>query len=104
VASLQRERIKIFSLESNQTMRRWLQSSERTRLAEQIDRCLSEPSRFLMLVSEDRSEPPVVMVFTNRNREERVEDYLAWRRKAIAARALYSGYLATEFFDPWAKV
>jgi len=40
------------------------------------------------------------MVFTHRVANDRVEDYLAWRRKAIEAQAHYPGYLATEFFKP----
>jgi antibiotic biosynthesis monooxygenase (ABM) superfamily enzyme len=100
VAGLQDEWVAIFRLESNQAMKHWLESSERTKLAERIEHYLTEPSRLLILASDERTEPPVAMVFTHRVRKGRVEDYLAWRRKAIAAQAHISGYLATEFFEP----
>ena len=54
----------------------------------------------LLLASDDNAEPPVAMVFTHRVAKDKVEDYLEWRRKAIAAQAHYPGYLATEFFRP----
>ncbi len=100
VAGLQDEWVAIFRLESNQAMKGWLHSPERARMVEQIEQYLSEPSHLLILASDDRSEPPVAMVLTHRVRKEKVPDYLAWRRKVIAAQALYPGYLATEFFEP----
>jgi antibiotic biosynthesis monooxygenase (ABM) superfamily enzyme len=100
VAGLQDEWVAIFRLESNQAMKRWLQSPERTKLVEQIEQYLSEPLHLLILASDDRTEPPVAEVFTHLVRKERVADYLAWRRKAITAQAFYPGYLATEFFEP----
>ncbi len=54
----------------------------------------------LLLASDDHAEPPVAMVFTHRVAKGKVEEYLAWRRKAIAAQAHYPGYLATGFFKP----
>jgi len=54
----------------------------------------------LLLASDDDAEPPVAMVFTHRVAKDKVEDYLAWRRKTIEAQAHYPGYLATEFFKP----
>lgn len=103
IAGLQDEWVAIFRLESNQAMRRWLASPERTKLAERIEQYLMEPSHLLILASDDRAEPPAAMVFTHRVSEARVPDYLAWRRKAIAAQAHIPGYLATEFFEPRAK-
>lgn len=100
VAGLQEEWVAIFRLESNQAMKRWLDSPERAELAARIETYLSEPSRMLLLASDDRSEPPVAMVFTHKISKERVQDYLDWRRKAIAAQAKHPGYLATEFFEP----
>jgi antibiotic biosynthesis monooxygenase (ABM) superfamily enzyme len=100
VAGLQEEWIAIFRLESNQAMKRWLDSPERAALAAKIETFLSEPSHMLLLASDDKSEPPVAMVFTHKVAKERVPDYLDWRRKAIAAQAKHPGYLATEFFEP----
>jgi uncharacterized protein len=54
----------------------------------------------LLLASDDNAEPPVAMVFTHRIAGDKVEQYLAWRRKTIEAQAHYPGYLATEFFQP----
>jgi antibiotic biosynthesis monooxygenase (ABM) superfamily enzyme len=103
IAGLQAEWVAIFRLESNQAMKKWLDSPERARLAARIEACLSEPSHMLLLASDEDAEPPVAMVFTHRVAKDRVEDYLAWRRKAIAAQAHYPGYLATEFFKPHGK-
>jgi len=103
VPGLQPEWVAIFRLESNDAMKRWLESAERTGLAARIEACLSTPSRLLLLASDDNTEPPAAMVFTHRVARERVEDYLAWRRKAIAAQAHYPGYLATEFYEPHDK-
>lgn len=103
VAGLQAEWVAIFRLESNAAMKRWLESPERAELAARIEACLSEPSHLLLLASDDNAEPPAAMVFTHRVAREKVEDYLAWRRRAIAAQASYPGYLATEFFQPHDK-
>jgi antibiotic biosynthesis monooxygenase (ABM) superfamily enzyme len=92
--------VAIFRLESNQAMKRWLDSPERAQLTARIEACLSEPSHTLLLASDDDAEPPVAMVFTHRVPKDNVEDYLAWRRKAIDAQAHFPGYLATEFFKP----
>ena len=100
IPGLQEEWVAIFRLESNQAMKRWLDSEERAQHAARIEACLSEPSHMLLLASDDNAEPPVAMVFTHRIANDRVEDYLAWRRKAIEAQAHYPGYLATEFFKP----
>ncbi len=100
IAGLQAEWVSIFRLESNQAMKQWLASPERAQLASRIEACLSEPSHMLLLASDDNAEPPVAMVFTHRVAEDKVHEYLAWRRKAIAAQAHYPGYLATEFFKP----
>ena len=104
VTGLQEEWVAIFRLESNEAMKQWLESAERGKLMEQIENSLIEPSRMLILASDDSTEPPVAMVFTHRVADERVPDYLAWRRKAIAAQAHYPGYLATEFFEPHGKM
>jgi antibiotic biosynthesis monooxygenase (ABM) superfamily enzyme len=103
VPGLQEEWVAIFRLESNQAMKRWLDSPERHRLVAQIEQFLLEPSRMLLLASDDRTEPPVAMVFTHKVAPEKVEAYLNWRRRAIAAQAHYPGYLATEFFQPHGK-
>jgi antibiotic biosynthesis monooxygenase (ABM) superfamily enzyme len=100
VTGLQEEWVTIFRLESNQAMQRWLASPERLQLAAQIETFLTEPSHLLILASNDSAEPPVAMVFTHRVAQEKVAEYLAWRRRAIAAQAHYPGYLATEFFEP----
>ena len=100
IPGLQKEWVAIFRLESNKAMKGWLDSPERARLAAQIETCLSEPSHMLLLASDDNAEPPVAMVFTHRVASEKVEAYLAWRRKVIEAQAHYPGYLATEFFKP----
>src|SRR5271170_3700606 len=100
VPGLQDERVAIFRLESNQAMKHWLESPERATLAEHIEHYLAEPSYLLILASDDRTEPPVAIVLTHRVRKEWVADYLAWRRRAIAAQAHFHGYLATEFFEP----
>lgn len=100
IPGLQVEWVAIFRLESNAAMKRWLNSPEHTQLAARIEACLSEPSHLLLLASDDDAEPPVAMVFTHRVAKDKVEDYLAWRRKVIAAQAHYPGYLATEFFRP----
>ncbi|MGA9724846.1 MAG: antibiotic biosynthesis monooxygenase [Candidatus Binatus sp.] len=100
IPGLQAEWVAIFRLESNQAMKRWLDSGERAQHAARIEACLSEPSHMLLLASDDNAEPPVAMVFTHRVANDRVEDYLAWRRKAIEAQAHFPGYLATEFFKP----
>ncbi len=100
VPGLQEEWVAIFRLESNQAMKRWLDSPERAQLAARIETFLAEPSHMLLLASDDHSEPPVAMVFTHKVSKERVQDYLDWRRKAIAAQATHPGYLATEFFQP----
>jgi uncharacterized protein len=104
VTGLQAEWVAIFRLESNEAMKKWLESPERGKLMEQIENSLIEPSRMLILASDDSAEPPVAMVFTHRVTDEKVPDYLAWRRKAIAAQAHYPGYLATEFFEPHGKL
>jgi antibiotic biosynthesis monooxygenase (ABM) superfamily enzyme len=104
VAGLQEEWVAIFRLESNETMKQWLESAERGKLMARIENSLLEPSRMLILASDDSTEPPVAMVFTHRVADEKVRDYLAWRRKAIAAQAHYPGYLATEFFEPHGKM
>jgi hypothetical protein len=54
----------------------------------------------LLLASDDNAEPPVAMVFTHTVAPNKVEKYLAWRRRTIEAQAHYPGYLATEFFKP----
>jgi len=100
IPGLQAEWVAIFRLESNQAMKRWLDSPEHVQLAARIEACLSEPPHLLLLASDDHAEPPVAMVFTHRVAKDKVEDYLEWRRKAIAAQAHYPGYLATEFFRP----
>jgi antibiotic biosynthesis monooxygenase (ABM) superfamily enzyme len=100
IPGLQAEWVAIFRLESNEAMKRWLDSPERAQFAAQIEACLSEPSHMLLLASDDNAEPPVAMVFTHRVADDKVDDYLAWRRKVIAAQAHYPGYLATEFFRP----
>jgi uncharacterized protein len=100
IAGLQDEWVAIFRLESNEAMKRWLNSPERAQLATRIEACLSEPSHMLLLASDDNAEPPVAMVFTHRIARDKVGAYLAWRRKAIGAQAHYPGYLATEFFEP----
>jgi uncharacterized protein len=100
IAGLQKEWVAIFRLESNQAMKRWLESPERARLAARIETCLSEPSHMLLLASDDDAEPPVAMVFTHRVARDKVDAYLAWRRKVIEAQTHYPGYLATEFFKP----
>jgi antibiotic biosynthesis monooxygenase (ABM) superfamily enzyme len=104
VAGLQEEWVAIFRLESNQAMKRWLASPERLQLAARIENFLTEPSRLLVLASDDSSEPPVAMVFAHRVATEKVADYLAWRRRAIAAQAHHPGYIATEFFEPHGKL
>lgn len=104
VTGLQEEWVTIFRLESNQAMKRWLASPERLQLAARIENLLIEPSRLLILASDESREPPVSMVFTHRVAKEKVADYLAWRRRAIAAQAHYPGYLATEFFEPHGKL
>jgi len=100
VAGLQVEWVAIFRLESNQAMKRWLESPERAALAVRIERCLGEPSRLQVLASDDQAEPAVAMVFTHRVRSDKVDDYRVWRRKTIAVQAKYPGYLATDSFDP----
>ena len=104
VAGLQEEWVAIFRLESNQAMKRWLENPERRQLTERIEKSLVEPARMLILASDESTEPPVAMVFTHKVAKARVPDYLAWRRKAIAAQAHYPGYLATEFFEPHDKL
>jgi hypothetical protein len=103
VIGIQEEWVAIFRLESNRAMKQWLESPMRRQLTERIETSLLEPSRMLILASDENSEPPVAMVFTHRVARERVADYLAWRRKAIAAQAHFPGYLATEFFEPHGK-
>jgi antibiotic biosynthesis monooxygenase (ABM) superfamily enzyme len=100
ISGLQAEWVAIFRLESNQAMKRWIDSPERAQLTARIEACLSEPSHMLLLASDDAAEPPVAMVFTHRVARDKEEAYLAWRRKTIAAQAHYPGYLATEFFKP----
>jgi antibiotic biosynthesis monooxygenase (ABM) superfamily enzyme len=104
VPGLQEEWVAIFRLESNHAMQQWLQYPERLRLAKRIEDLLIEPSRMLILASDDRTEPPVAMVFTHRVAPEKVPAYLDWRRRAIAAQAHFPGYLATEFFEPHEKL
>jgi len=65
ITGLQRESVAIFRLESNTAMKRWLDSPERQQLAARIEACLLEPSRRLLLASDDNAEPPVAMVFTH---------------------------------------
>lgn len=103
VAGLQEEWIVIFRLESNSAMKRWLDSEDRARLTARIGLHLLEPARVLILASDDHAEPPVAMVFTHQVADDKVPEYLAWRRKTIAAQAHYPGYLATDFFEPHAK-
>jgi uncharacterized protein len=100
VAGLQKEWVAIFRLESNAAMKRWLESPERKRLAARIESCLPEPSHMLLLASDDHAEPPVAMLFTHRVARNKVDQYLAWRRRTIEAQAHYPGYLATEFYRP----
>src|SRR5258708_24109174 len=100
IPGLQAEWVAIFRFESNEAMKRWLDSPERAGLAARIEACLSEPSHTLLLASDDNAEPPVAMVFTHRIAKDKVDAYLAWRRKAIDAQTHYPGYLATEFFQP----
>ena len=104
VAGLQEEWVAIFRLESNEAMKQWLGSAERGKLMARIENSLLEPSRMLILASDDSAEPPVAMVFTHRVADDKVPDYLVWRRKAIAAQAHYPGYLATEFLEPHGKM
>jgi uncharacterized protein len=103
VPGLQEEWVAIFRLESNHAMKCWLESPERSELAARIEQLLLEPSHMLLLASDDRTEPPVAMVFTHRVAPEKVPAYLEWRRRTIAAQAHYPGYLATEFFEPHGK-
>ena len=100
IPGLQEEWVAIFRLESNQAMKRWIDSPERAQLATRIEACLSQPSHMLLLASDDNAEPPVAMVFTHRVRDGKAADYIAWRRKAIAAQAHWPGYLATDSFEP----
>ncbi len=100
ISGMQAEWVAIFRLESNQAMKRWLESPERARLVARIEACLSEPSHMLLLASDDNAEPPVAMVFTHRVAKDKVDKYLAWQRRAIEAQAHYRGYLATESFKP----
>lgn len=104
VAGLQEEWVAIFRLESNEAMKQWLGSAERGKLMARIENSLLEPSRMLILASDDSAEPPVATVFTHRVADDKVPDYLVWRRKAIAAQAHYPGYLATEFLEPHGKM
>jgi uncharacterized protein len=69
-----------------------------------IEEQLLEPSRMLLLASDDRTEPPAAMVFTHRVAPEKVPAYLEWRRRASVAQAHCPSYLATEFFEPRGKV
>jgi antibiotic biosynthesis monooxygenase (ABM) superfamily enzyme len=103
VPGLQEEWVSIFRLESNQSMKRWLESSARLKIAPRIEELLLEPSHLLLLASDDRAEPPVAMVFTHRVAPNKVPAYLDWRRRTIAAQAHHQGYLATEFFEPPGK-
>lgn len=100
VPGLQEEWVSVFRLESNKAMKAWLDSAERKKLAARIEEFVLEPSRVLLLASDERTEPPVAMVFTHKVAPEKVEAYLDWRRRTIAAQAHYPGYLATEFFEP----
>jgi antibiotic biosynthesis monooxygenase (ABM) superfamily enzyme len=100
ISGLQAEWVAIFRFESNEAMKRWLASPERVQHAARIEGCLSEPAHLLLLGSDDHVEPPVAMVFTHCVAKDKIEDYLEWRRKAIAAQAHFPGYLATEFFRP----
>ena len=100
IPGMQAEWVAIFRLESNDAMKRWLDSPERAGLAARVEACLSEPSHLLLLASDDHAEPPVAEVFTHRVRDGKASDYIAWRRRAIAAQARYPGYLATDSFEP----
>jgi uncharacterized protein len=100
VLGLQEEWVAIFRLESNHSMKQWLESPERLKLVPRIEELLLEPSHLLLLASDDRADPPVAMVFTHRVVPDKVPAYLDWRRRTIAAQAHYPGYLATEFFEP----
>jgi uncharacterized protein len=100
VVGLQEEWVAIFRLDSNQAMKRWLEDPDRLKLAAKIEQLLLEPSHLLLLASDDRTEPPAAMVFTHRVAAAKADEYMAWRRKVIAAQALYPGYLATESFEP----
>ena len=104
VPGLQDEWVAIFRLESNRAMQQWLHYPERLKLAKGIEELLIEPSRMLVLASDDRTEPPVAMVFTHKVAPDKVAAYLNWRRRVIAAQAHYPGYLATEFFEPHEKL
>ena len=103
VPGLQEEWVAVFRLESNAAMKNWLDSPERRKLAARIEELVVEPSHILLLASDERTEPPVAMVFTHKVAPEKVEAYLDWRRRTIAAQAHYPGYLATEFFEPHGK-
>jgi uncharacterized protein len=104
IPGLQAQWVAIFRLESNDAMKRWLESPERAGPAARIEACLSEPSHLLLLASDDHAEPPVAEVFTHRVRDGKALDYVAWRRRAIAAQARYPGYLATDSFEPHGRV
>ena len=104
VAGLQKEWVAIFRLESNQAMKRWLENPERLQLTTRLEDFLIEPARLLVLAGDESREPPIAMVFTHRVAKEKVEDYLAWRRRTISAQAHYPGYLASEFFEPHDKL
>jgi hypothetical protein len=84
-------------------MKQWLTSTERLKLLPRIEELLLEPSRLLVLASDESTEPPVAMVFTHRVEPDKVPAYLDWRRRTIAAQAHYPGYLATEFFEPYGQ-
>lgn len=103
VAGLQEEWVAIFRLESNHAMKRWLGDPDRLKLTAKIEALLLEPSHLQLLASDDRIEPPAAMVFTHRVAQGKADEYLAWRRKVIAAQAFYSGYLATESFEPYGQ-
>src|SRR5712692_22170 len=62
IPGMQAEWVAIFRLESNDAMKRWLDSPERAGLAARIEACLSEPSHLLLLASDDNAEPPAAMV------------------------------------------
>lgn len=100
VPGLQEEWVAIFRFESNEAMSQWLESHERKELSQLINDCLQEPARMLVLASDDLADPPVAEVFTHRVRNGQARDYIAWRRRAIAAQAHYPGYLATDSFEP----
>lgn len=100
VEGLQDEWVAVFRFESNEALRRWMESPERRAAMEHVRAMLEDEPQLQVLAGGEAENPPVAAVFSHRVRSGREEAFRAWRRRTLAAMEEAPGYLGIEIFDP----